>query len=215
MDMIKVMKSFNIPIELPASIEKRRNWIEAEVEKAQKRISMFASNYQWDKYVSTPLIKKIRICETKKQFDEQVRLAFNLEPETDIPKTYSAVIAYDVLLAVTPETYSENYPDGQEEPAYEKLIAHELAHALHIRILEGKEDQMGPRWFYEGFAIVAASQFEHITIEMTKEEMRRIIKSDESVSYVYYRQIMIELLRNIDLKDAVHSAKRPNFEFTI
>jgi hypothetical protein len=215
MELNKVIYSFNIPIELPTSVEKCRNWIEAEVEKAQKRISMFASNNNWEKYVSTSLIKKIRICETKKQFDREVRLAFNLEPETTIPKTYSAVIANDVLLAVTPETYAENYPDGQEGQAYEKLIAHELAHALHIRILEGKEEEMGPRWFYEGFAILAAGQFDNTSFEMTKETMREIIKSDKAVSYVYYRLIMNEILHHIDLEDAVTSARIPNFEFKI
>ena len=33
--------------------------------------------------------------------------------------------------------------DGDEENAFEKLLAHEMAHRLHIRILNGNENAMG------------------------------------------------------------------------
>lgn len=206
--------SFGIPLELPPTEEKLRNWFEIKISNAQRRISEFASDYQWDMYVTTPLIKKFQVC-TKEQFDKELILAFHLDSETNIPKTYSAVIANEVLLAVTPETFAENYPDGQEEEAYEKLLAHELAHALHIRILEGKEEEMGPRWFYEGFALFAANQFQHVPEKMTKEDMQKIISTDGSVSYVYYRQIMDELLCQMDLKNAVKCARTQSFKFIV
>lgn len=206
--------SFAIPLELPPAEEERRNWFETIISNAQRRISEFASDYLWDMYVTTPLIKKFQVC-TKEQFDKEVILAFQLDPETNIPKTYSAVIANDVLLAVIPETYAENYPDGQEEEAYEKLLAHELAHALHIRILEGKEEEMGPRWFYEGFALLAANQLQHVPEKISKEDMQKIINTDESVSYVYYRRIMDELLCQMDLKNAVTCARSQSFKFIV
>ncbi|WP_330948718.1 hypothetical protein [Virgibacillus sp. MG-45] len=206
---------FKIPLELPPTEENRRNEFELKISNAQRRISEFASAYQWSKYLSTPLINKLQICSTKEQFDKEVKLAFHLDPETNIPKTYSAVITNDILLAVTPETYAKNYPIGQEENAYEKLLAHELAHAFHIRILEGKEDEMGPRWFYEGFALLAANQFQHVTDKMKKADMQKIINTDESVSYVYYRQIMDELLCQMDLKVAVNCARAQDFKFIL
>ncbi|WP_246943532.1 hypothetical protein [Bacillus pinisoli] len=205
----------NIPIELSPTEEKRRDWYEIKLSNAQRRVSEFAREYQWDQFVATPLIKKFLVCSTKEQFDKEVISAFQLDPETTIPKTYSAVISQEVLLAVTPETYAENYPNGQEEHAYEKLLAHELAHAFHIRILEGKEEEMGPRWFYEGFALLVANQFEYFTEKMKKEDMQKIINTDESVSYVYYRQIMDEMLKQMDVKHAVNCARELSFRIIL
>jgi hypothetical protein len=66
-------------------------------------------------------------------------------------------------MAVSPELYAENYPEGIEEDSYEKLLAHKIAHGLHIRILNGDEGRMGPTWFFEGFAIYAVEQFREST----------------------------------------------------
>ena len=37
-----------------------------------------------------------------------------------------------------------------------RVLAHEMIHRLHVNILAGNEDMMGPVWFYEGFAVVGA-----------------------------------------------------------
>ena len=46
--------------------------------------------------------------------------------------------------------YFDRYTGVTEVYGYEKLIAHELAHAYHIQLLDGDEESMGPVWFYEG-----------------------------------------------------------------
>lgn len=203
---------FDIPLELPSTEEKRRTWYEKVVRDAQERISIFAFNHQWSEHVSTPLIKRIRVYETKEKFDSEVKNAFKYDSEIELPQSFSAIIADGILLAVTPNKYNENYKVGQEEHAYEKLFAHELAHELHIRILEGEEEQMGPRWFFEGFALYAANQFDNSLLELTKDDIRMIVSSNKSVTYAYYRLIMDELLLYMELKDAVEHAKYQNFK---
>ncbi len=39
-----------------------------------------------------------------------------------------------------------------------RLLAHEFAHLLHENLVGGKEELLGPRWFFEGFACLAAGQ---------------------------------------------------------
>lgn len=43
------------------------------------------------------------------------------------------------------------------QDGWERLIAHELAHAMHESRV-GSADLLGPRWFYEGLACTAAGQ---------------------------------------------------------
>lgn len=203
---------YDIPLELPYSEEKKRPWYEKVIRDAQERISVFALDHQWSEHVSTPLIKRVRVFETKEQFDREVKSAFHYDSETRLPQSFSAIVSDGTLLAVMPNTYSENYKVGQEEDAYEKLFTHELAHELHIRILQGEEDQMGPRWFFEGFALYAANQFDNSQLELTKEDIREIVSLDKPVTYAYYRLVMDELLLHMELKEAVEHAKYQSFK---
>ncbi|UCZ51543.1 hypothetical protein LGQ02_11735 [Bacillus shivajii] len=206
---------FDIPLALPITEEKRRNWYEKMITNAQKRISNFAFNHQWSDHISQPLIKEVRVYETKEQFDKDVKIAFRYDSDIDLPQSFSAVIADGILLIVTEEIYAENYKVGQEDHAYEKLLAHEMAHELHIRILDRNEEQMGPRWFFEGFALYAANQFEDTMLELSNEDIVNIISSEQSSTYAYYRLLMDKLLLHIDLKKAVEHAKYPNFDYFV
>lgn len=205
---------FDIPLDLHDEDEGRRQMFEKMINGAQERIIKFALTHQWEKHVLTPLIDRFYVCNSKEQFDLEIKKAFNLEDGMTIPPTYSAVIANGVLLAVPPETYASNYSEGQEKDAYEKLLAHELAHELHIRILEGNEDQMGPRWFFEGFALYAAKQFDQAMLELTKEDIQMIL-SNQPVSYVYYRRLMDKLLLHMDLKEAINQAREAKGTFCL
>ncbi len=70
--------------------------------------------------------------------------------------------------------YAEIYPEGIEDKSFEKLLTHEMAHRLHIRILDGNEEAMGPIWFFEGFAIYIADQLIKPEINLSKKEMYEI-----------------------------------------
>ncbi|TFB22842.1 hypothetical protein E3U55_06285 [Filobacillus milosensis] len=205
-------KRFDLTIELPNREEDKRPWYEEVVQDAQERISIFAKNHHWDEHVTTPLVKKVHVFDSKEQFDDKVKEALDVDPEVELPLTVSGIVINGTLTVVTPEIYAANYKAGQEERAYEKLLAHEMAHELHIRILHGEEDLMGPRWFFEGFALYAANQFSETTLNLTDENIQEIVTSDKSVTYAYYRLLMDELLRHINLNEAVEHAKKADFE---
>lgn len=201
---------YPLPLVLPPSLEMNRSQFEEMIWNAQEKIISFAINHNWD-ITKDPLIKKIEIFYTKDKFDEAVIKAFHLESDTLIPKKACAVVANDVLLMVSPEVYMEIYPQGFEENYYQKLIIHELAHQLHIRILKGDEDKMGPKWFYEGFAIHVANQFQGIEKQLNKDGIWEIIHTDKDVSYQDYKEVIEYVLEKTNLEDLIENAGEANF----
>lgn len=200
-----------IAIELPSSLEKERNQFIEFLLNAQKKIDSFALQHQWQSHVNKGLINKVRIFSTKTAFDEALISAFQLEDNRIIPATAAAIIANDELLMVSPDVYSNIYPPGIEENSYEKLIIHELAHALHIRILDGDEEKMGPRWFYEGFAIHVANQFQAAKRHLTTKEICIIINLDKDTTYHDYKDVFDFLLKKVSIQELLEHSLKPNF----
>ena len=82
---------------------------------------------------------------------------------------------------------------------------------VHIRILDGDEDAMGPIWFFEGFAILAADQFRD-KIEVPEEsEMLGIINCKERTSYKRYGDVIRYLIKKVPLPELVRMAGREDF----
>lgn len=202
---------YKISLELPASLESNRYEFNRMILNAQEKIHAFTKKHNWQSYVNIPLITRLKIFTSKKQFDDAIIVGFNLPEDTDVPSGAVAVIANDILFMVTPEVYQDVYPQGQEEDCYEKLMMHELAHVLHIRILHGDEEKMGPKWFYEGFAVHVANQFQDFENKLSKKEIGTIVSTDEEVGYQNYKEIMECLLHSSNLKDLVDQAWRPDF----
>ncbi|MEZ4536771.1 MAG: hypothetical protein R3D26_17495 [Cyanobacteriota/Melainabacteria group bacterium] len=92
-----------------------------------------------------------------------------------IPKTFAAGIEKGVYFSVSPAVYARIYPQGEDPDAFEKLFTHELAHRLHVRILDGDEERMGPIWFFEGFATIASGQFEKNKADLSAEEIAKLL----------------------------------------
>ena len=131
--------------------------------------------------------------------------------DTELPETYCGALEERVLAVVTPEIYSTVYPQGVEEDFYTKILAHEIAHRLHVRILDGDEEAMGPVWFFEGFALYAADQFFHSKISLTKEEIIDILQTEERGSYEKYAYIFRYLVKLVPLKELVSKAGENDF----
>lgn len=89
------------------------------------------------------------------------------------------------------------------------MLTHEIAHRLHVRILDGDEDAMGPIWFFEGFAIYVSEQFLDFTC--SEALMWDIIKNQKQVSYKYYGAVFRYLMEHISLQTLIHHAKDINF----
>jgi len=112
-------------------------------------------------------------------------------------------------MAVSPELYSQIYPEGIEDKSFEKLITHEMAHRLHIRILNGNENAMGPLWFFEGFAIYAAGQFANYNLRPA--EVWEVVKGTKRRSYQKYGATFRYLLQRAPLQELIERAGRNDF----
>ncbi|WP_442598801.1 hypothetical protein [Neobacillus sp. D3-1R] len=210
--MLGTIGEFELPLLLPDSLEKNRGTYQAMIKKAMENINLFAKSRNWNFYTNTFLINQVEIFSTKEDFDKAVCMAFGLEENVIIPKTASAIVANDHLLMVSPEVYLDIYPQGYESDFYEKLIIHELAHQLHIRILHGEEEKMGPKWFFEGFAIHTAKQFQDRPQQLNKDEIWGIIETDKDSGYQIYKEVIEYVLEKINLQDLVEKAGEANFK---
>jgi hypothetical protein len=117
-----------------------------------------------------------------------------------------------VFFSIYPELYGRTYRDGNEPDAFAKLVCHELLHRLHVRILKGDEEAMGPMWFFEGFAVVGSNQFASKALDLSREERKAIILSKSRGSYVRYGKVLRYLLQFTDLPSLVKRAGKSDFK---
>jgi len=209
------------PIILPKSLESRRKEFERTLIDAQRRVRRFAEKYGWKRHVEESFFDRLEIYDDKDKFDKMLLELHGDDLESllesasvagvSIPKEFSAGLEKNVLFAVSPELYEKNFHIGVEEDYYEKVLAHEIFHRLHIRILEGNEEAMGPIWFFEGFAIFAADQFRELAIELGADEIWEIIRSKKRGSYVKYKIVFDHFLGKVSLHELVKRAGDEDF----
>jgi hypothetical protein len=199
------------PLVLPASLENRRPEFETNVKNAIANIKTFATKYGWDSLTIDPFMDSIMIFDNKKKFDRSLLTLVQADTCMELPVMYCAALEERTLVVVTPEQYAEAYPEGIEADSYEKLLTHEIAHRLHIRILNGDEEAMGPVWFYEGFALFAADQFSTSSLQLSEEEIKEIMNNPDRGSYVNYNFIFRYFASRIPLKELIAQARNENF----
>ncbi len=200
-----------IQIVLPNSLSNKRHVYESYIENAFNNIHSFAKKYKWDSLSKESFIDSMMVFDNKKEFDKSLLTLAEADTSMRLPKTYVGAIEKRTLLVVTPEIYSKVYPEGVERNSYEKLLTHEIAHRLHISILDGDEDAMGPIWFYEGFAVFTANQFSNSDKHFSKEEMAAIMNNPERNSYHDYGIIFRYFVQRVPLQQLIDSAKNENF----
>lgn len=202
-----------IPISLSYSLEDARTYFEDALRKAQERLVKFAGRYGWESLTAESLADSAEFFDNKTDFDRRVIELCHLDPETKILDTACAGLENRVLIAVAPQLYAKIYPDGlvDGDAAFEKVLTHEMAHHLHIRILEGDEDAMGPIWFFEGFALFAADQFENALVALSDEEIRALIDAKARGSYKKYAPLFRRLVAKAGLPELVAKATEPDF----
>jgi hypothetical protein len=205
------IKMKSIPVILPAVLEKRRAEFEQALTAAQKRVGDFAGENGWASLATESFADSFVVFADKGMFDEAILKSAGLNIGTKLPKTYSAALEDRILMAVTPEIFMENFPEGKEDDYYDKLLAHEMAHRLHIRILNGDEEAMGPVWFFEGFAIYAAGQLKLKKYRMSPEEIWRTIGDQDRGDYRKYGYIFRHFLTKAPMKTLIEKAKDNDF----
>ncbi|MBI4725742.1 hypothetical protein HY768_00705 [candidate division TA06 bacterium] len=158
-----------------------------------------------------PFFDSVRIFDDKAQCDAFLLATMGLDPGTKLPAEFCAALEQQALMAVSPAIYHTVYPDGREDNSYGKLLAHEIAHRLHIRILNGDEEAMGPVWFYEGFAICAADQMNDPNFTLTDDELWRIVENPNRGSYKKYGAVIRRFLKKRTIEEMVEKAGKSGF----
>ncbi|MCK4421663.1 hypothetical protein KAW18_06540 [candidate division WOR-3 bacterium] len=195
---------YRIPLVLPKSLEPQRNELEQVLVAAQRRLRNFAVQNGWSDLVKESFADMAEIYSTQDKFIQAVIKITGVDPSTKFPKAFSACLEKRIFMSVSPEVYSQIYPEGIEDRSFEKLITHEMAHRLHVRILNGNEDAMGPIWFFEGFAIYAAGQFENYNLEPAK--IWGIVRSTNRGSYKKYGTVFRYFLKKASIHELVQHA---------
>jgi len=196
---------------LPVSLESRRNEFLLNINNALLNIDSFSEINGWKELCVEDFMDSVMIFDNKEKFNLTLLRLTKTDESVKLPDTYCAALENRTLLTVTPEYYSKVYPDGIENNSFEKLLTHEIAHRLHIRILNGNEEAMGPIWFYEGFAMYAANQFTGSDVVLTKKEIIDLMNEPERGSYKKYIYIFRYFVGKIPLKELVSKAKNKDF----
>lgn len=200
---------FEIPLKLPSELEPQRAFYESQVESAQRRIVAFAREHGWENLMAEPFASQAEIFAQQSHFFEALKRLPGFPAEAELPATAVAALEDHRLIAVSCDEYKRICPLDDAPGAFEKLLAHEIAHRLHVRILSGNEEAMGPMWFFEGFATFAAGQYGNL--ELTGEEILQVIKESERGSYIKYNAALRFFLKRLSLKDMVDSAGQSDF----
>ena len=198
-------------LDLPPALEPRRAELESAVRAAVERIAAFAQTHGWGDLVREPFFDKVKIFDDKAAFAAFLIGATGVDTATELPAEFCAALENRVLTAVSPEMYDAVYADGREPGSYAKLLAHEIAHRLHIRILNGDEEAMGPVWFYEGFAIYAADQMNDPTYILPDDELWRVVDNPKRGSYKKYGAVIRQFLKKTTIGEMVKRAGKDGF----
>jgi len=204
-------KAIALKLILSNSLAHRRIEFQKQIEAAKENIRVFSKKHNWENLTKEEFMDSIMIFDNKNHFDKTFLILSEMDTLTVLPASYCAALEKRTLTAMSPEYYAKIYPDGVEANSYEKLITHEIAHRLHIKILAGDEEAMGPIWFYEGFAIYVADQFSKSNLKLSKQEMIEIMQNPERGSYLKYNFIFRYFVEKMPLKELILKAKNKNF----
>jgi len=201
---------FKVPVKLPSSLQSQREKYEESVLNAQRIVREFASANKWENLLKDSIFDRVEIYDDKEEFN---RRGFSLTGEdssTKIPATYCAALERRVLITVSPELFERVNPKFVEEGFFEKVMAHEITHRLHVRIV-ADENAMGPVWFYEGFAIYGAGQLKNDMPVLSHDEIWRIVRDEKRGDYRKNNTVFRHFLQKIPLKKLVRMAVDRDF----
>lgn len=202
-----------VPVKLSPGLEPQRKEIETAVLAAQRRVAKFAKVHGWEKLVKESFFDQVEVYDSREAYAAELAKIFGVKPGELLKDgiILSGTLEKRRLMSVSPEIYFDSYPAGRENNAYEKLLSHEIFHRLHIRILNGNEEAMGPVWFYEGFAIYSADQFAGSPVKMTDPEIWGMLADPARASYTKYGAIMRWLTSKIKIETMVNRASGKDF----
>lgn len=177
-----------------------------------ENIKQYAKSNGWSELSNKSVIDKAEVVFDRNALEKRVKDIYKVPKDTKMPSGLTAANDAKSMLVIMPEEESKKYAVKFVEPGfYEKLITHELAHLLHIKILNGDEDKMGPIWFYEGFPVVVSKQMESFKWSPTKKQAKLILQEPSRGDYRQYGVLVRMLLKKHKMKDLVARAGEKDF----
>jgi hypothetical protein len=183
--------------------------------RAQKIIEAFARRHGWLDYTREPFFHAMEVYQSQDDLWRRMQQLESLPRERKPPVAgLAAGLLQGMLLAVTPEEYRRIRPEYASKPeGWTRLLAHELAHGLHVRLVKGNENAMGPEWFFEGFAITASGQ--HLCGSARPGSLAEALSDAAHQgpgSYVFYERAFRFFLERVPLEKMIQKAGSPDFD---
>lgn len=109
--MMKIQKGvYDVPLILSESLKQQEIVLKQTIIKAQERIVEFAKRYDYLSLVEPSFMNHVEIFDTQKELKERLITILNLNRNIEFPKTISAMLEENVLIAISPEAYRNIYP---------------------------------------------------------------------------------------------------------
>lgn len=169
---------------------------------AFERLNSFLKTQNLSTEPVQSLIKEVVHFNSKALFDSEMIKLSNGQLKS-LPRTYVAVGESGILRTISQEAYLKIHPNHNKRD-FVNILVHEAFHIFHARTYS--DEGMGPVWFFEGMAIVAADQYiDEVTL--TKDEMRAVASTKERGDYKKYGFMVRELKKTYPLDDMLQKAK--------
>ncbi len=207
-------------LDLPRDLEPRRQAYKREVTAALDHVLGWFARHGFARS-RTGIVDQIVVFRDRRQMKQRLARRFKLTPDK-IPDTFGGTVDKKTLLVVREEmfkdAYTKLYPKMKwDSGTYRRLMIHELAHRVHAMIateLFGTEDGMGPRWFFEGLAILVAEQFPgHEPPHLTWAQLTERVAWDKKgiQTYPIYKHMLRSLTASFTPEHLIRRAGKPGF----
>ncbi|MCP3928634.1 MAG: hypothetical protein GY705_05980 [Bacteroidetes bacterium] len=193
------------------NLHHRKNEFATKLEFAFALVDNFTSKYGWQTLAIEPFVDQLRVFESQLSLWKEIKDITKTKESKPSTTGLSSALISKTLLVITPEEYERIRPEyATIDNAWARLLAHEIFHQLHIRIVV-KEELMGPKWFYEGFAMYAAGQ--HIIAEKPSsiKEVFEAMNAKKRGAYAKYEALFNLLVENIELNETIKRASQKDF----
>ncbi len=173
----------------------------------------FADEHGWSKHMDDPYFKAVEVYPTQTMLWNRILQLHGLASRPLPTDGLTAALEEDVLLIVSPTEAARVRPEYfADEDDWMRALAHEIVHRLHVRILDGDEDAMGPSWFFEGFAVLGSGQ--RFGLSTSYADMAEALEKGTEGgrgSYARYAGLLRTALRGTRLQTLVDKAGREDF----
>lgn len=202
----------SVQLKVDDEIRARKQEFCTAVEQAMQNVDAFARAYKLEKYLEKPIISSAEVVRDRARLEHRLREMYGAPPSVVFPPGLSAGNDAKSILVIMPEEEAKKYSAKFIEAGfYVKLLTHELIHLLHIRLVDGKEDEMGPMWFFEGFAVMGSKQLENFEWPAFQKEFVEILDPKRG-DYRKYGFAVRNLARKQEISELVQRARRADFD---